>query len=232
MSNDRQDDIFDLLLEQAMEAQTEQELEQIPSDEELKQRYQLSENFRSNMDKLIAKEAKMDRKEAMEKKCRKLYKVAAVLAACLVISLLLWQIPPVRAEIEDKVFKFYEDFVQIGGKGSEETIDPMKDPDYIPEGYIEVERVEEKKTKSLVYQSDLGVLRINYIKAEDEEATSLYDKDLTYTKIKLLDIIEAYLFYDEEKSILWWQDNAYTYCIRGQGLRKEQVLKVAESIIK
>ena len=231
MSNDRQDDIFDLLLEQAMEAQTEQELEQIPSDEELKQRYQLSENFRSNMDKLIAKEAKMDRKEAMEKKCRKLYKVAAVLAACLVISLLLWQIPPVRAEIEDKVFKFYEDFVQIGGKGSEETIDPMKDPDYIPEGYIEIKRVEEDKSKTLIYKNDLGRLKISYAKNDIADETTLYDKSLNYTKIKLLDFVDAYCVVNDKACILWWDYNNYTYCITAAE-SEDELAKIAESILK
>lgn len=232
MSNDRQDDIFDLLLEQAMEAQTEQELEQIPSDEELKQRYQLSENFRSNMDKLIAKEAKMDRKEAMEKKCRKLYKVAAVLAACLVISLLLWQIPPVRAEIEDKVFKFYEDFVQIGGKGSEETIDPMKDPDYIPEGYTEVERVEEDKFKTLVYQGSNKVLRIRYIQIDnDDNQDELYDKNLQYSKIKLLNIIDAYWAFNNDVSILWWKNDNIMYYIKSS-LSEKEMVEIAESILK
>ena len=234
MKGGRQDDLFNVLLEQAMEDQIQSELEQLPSDEELKAKYHLSENFQKNMARLIAKEEKMDRRAAAQKKKKTFYAAAIAVAACVLCSLMVWQIPPVRGAIQDKVFRFYEDLVQIKEPDSsgDDVVDPMKDPEYIPEGYYEVLRQERETLKKLVYEGENGSIRIfyhNYL--DDINGMSLYDKNLDYSKVTLLGILDAYWAYNDQKGTLWWEYNNYTYSIYGV-LSEEEAIKIAESILK
>ena len=234
MKGGRQDDLFNVLLEQAMEDQIQSELEQLPSDEELKEKYHLSENFQKNMARLIAKEEKMDRRAAAQKKKKTFYAAAIAVAACVLCSLMVWQIPPVRGAIQDKVFRFYEDLVQIKepGDSGDNVADPMKDPEYIPEGYIEVKRVgEENKSKCLVYRSETGAVKINYYRTETLGQTELYDKNLDYTLVRLLGIVDANYGFSDTNSVIWWEYNNYIYSISAT-LPKEEIIKIAESIIK
>lgn len=234
MSN-RQEELMDLLLEQAMEEELQNEFKDMPSEEELREMYQLSDRFQRNMNRLLAEERKMDQKAAGLRKERCFYRITGIVAACLVCVLFLWQMPEVRGAVEDTVFRLYEDCMHMGSHaaGGDELLEPMKDPDYMPKEYIEVERIEEEKSKFLAYDGVWGTIKISYRKSANGEDSSWYDTDLNYSKKNLLNVIDAYWAHNDQKNIFWWENDDYLYCIKTtSAVPQEEIIKIAESIMR
>ena len=158
-----------------------------------------------------------------------------VIAALIALTSITFGVKAIREAVIDFFVETFEKFSIVGFKDEDipennKTIETYYAPTYIPEGY------ELKKDKRMVtyrrmrYESNEGYIEFNqdimqgistYIDTEDAETESI--SVLGY---------KAFYSNKDEMFLIYWNDSHYSYAIQTEsGLKKEEVIKIAESIV-
>lgn len=100
------------------------------------------------------------------------------------------------------------------------------EPTFVPQGFSEESRIEEEQSLVIYYTNDDKL--IDY---SQESLTSNHQIDTENRKTEYVTIRgrEAFLAYDNNSSVIVWNDGTYSYSISGD-LCKSDIIKMADSV--
>lgn len=220
-------DNFDNELKAIITKMHEIELDSIPSSDELKEKYVLSDIFYRKMDKLTAK-------VTQKRNIGFFIKYVSVAAA---IVILVWGLanPTVVLDAYEAVIHWFEDHTSFQFRQDVgEVVVPEYEVAYVPEGY-ELEQEEyDGFTGTKIYRKEEKLLIIDYGPADGN--INLDSEGKTYHIIKgnKNDIIHYFEAKDDNKmSTMTWlsEDEDVVFNIIGY-LSKDELLQVQENIRK
>lgn len=223
------DKLFDAVLKIAAEEALEQEMEEMPSCEELNEQYKPSPSLEKNIRK------KLSRHKFKEKAM--LYRKTAVkVAACITVvlvssSILLLSADATRNYIFNAVIKWQEDHFSIQHDGSIESDKKILSPTYLPEGFTEVSIEVIGNIINITYENENGIT-IEFEQSPSKSTNLLVDnEDKEHEEIEI-NGHKAYLFItivDDKSNTLLWEVNGVFFCIISE-VEKDELILIAESI--
>ena len=222
--------VFEALFRQAVIDNFNEELDSLPSDEELAEQYTFSHNHEIQMKKLFAREEWRERFHITVKWTRRV--AAAIMIAVTLLFGSMMFVPQVRAIVLQTLTEWYEKFVRFTSNAPEAEKTNLE-PGYIPEGFVEIAREEIPMITIIEYaNTDTGEM-IKFISSRGSGSTSADNEGMVYT-VTEVDGIEFHLLTSEdvvfEHTILWDKDNQrYTLTSTHP---VEELLKMAISVKK
>ena len=196
--------IFEALFGQAVIDNFYEELNSLPSDEELAKQYPFSQAHEMRMKKLFAKNDRRDMLQNAAKWSRRLAAAIAIVVTLLFVSLMT--VPQVRAVVVQTLTEWYEKFVRFTSNvpASEKK---NLEPKYIPDGFVEIVREETHMLVTIIYMDFNEDQIITFLSASAASAsTSVDNEDKDYTILEISGI-DYHLFTSldssGENSIVW-----------------------------
>lgn len=218
------DHLFEVLFRQAVIDNFNRQLAKIPCEEELSKTIAFSARHELRMKKLFVYN---NRKERIKAVLKWVKKIAAIIV--LTISILfgtLMTVPDVRAAVTETLIFWFDQFSKFI---STETVIKMErlEPSYIPEGYVESERIEIDNFLSILYVNNSGdILSFTVVSADD--SVSADNENRVYSEITIENI--NYHIFDgsanEKDSDIIWEYGGYRYLISAP-IPMEKLLKMA-----
>ena len=237
MYNKVREQVFEGIITAALNEYIAEELDAVPSDEEIAKMYPTSLKMKKHYQRK-AKEKKYQLSLPLVY-CKRLA-VAFFVVVTLSFGILMTN-SDVRAAVSNTVVTWYEKFVQIDFSKTEDTYDTDDTESSIPEftdleiGYIPLKYVLSSSTEDLyyreyIYTSDDGDYML--IGLYSSEATEIAtDIELMEYEQIIINGNNAYILYDdiERMGSLIAGNNKYTILITSIS-EKEEIIKVAENI--
>ena len=225
-----EDAVFEGLFRQAVIDSYEEEIDALPSNDELAKLYPLNPAFEKRMMQLIARER---RKGRIEKALRTARKAAAVfiIAMAVLFGIVLTQ-PAGRAAVGQIVVEWYEKFTSFAFKLDEGEVSSKEwYPAYLPEGYVEVAMERMHEAANIIFQTADGKeLRFWYEKGSE---LSLYvDNEQHELCPILVGECEGYAASAEREGAdngVLWINSGYVFRIWSLD-SLEELIRVAESV--
>lgn len=225
------DSIFDALFRQAVIDNFNEELDSVPSDEEIDRLFPFSPEHEARMKKLFANER---RKGKILTAVRWLRQGAAVavITFSVIFGLLMAASPPVRAAVVDTVIGWYQEFVRFTSPNSVEESITSKEPAYIPYGFIIQSHDNMDSTDIYNYVNSEGET-IVFVSTPANDTISVNNEDVGYEVIEAGDI-DYHIFASPAEH----GENSITFDANGtrftitSSIAPEQLLKIAESVPK
>lgn len=184
-----------------------------PSEEELAQ-------WIARLDKLVAKAAPYRRR-------KRLVVVAAIIAALLVVSVLAYQV-----DILNFVETIQKQFTQLSPSDPpENTVSAWIGaycPEYVPEGYMMSDAVDNGDIKAIEYTNSEGV-RFTFYQSGGNTISRI-DTEAAGRVNCLVGANEGYLVRKSGQTQLLWQTTNAAFCIVFSDTPEEEILKTAESL--
>lgn len=212
--------INDELLYQYTKKAEEMILNQIPKETELK--HSFSKKFQKKMRQLISSHSQMNRKK---------YVAAAILILCFISVSMWFGNPGYRV----KAIAFANKIATALGIEKEKE-EPVKEelvvrvPTYIPETYIQgySEKTDQEFTTS--YRNKTKESSIEY----SQKLLTYGSYQLEAAKKEKIHIAEqkVNIGYKGENVFLQWNDQTYSYLLKGFSVSENEMIKVAESVIE
>jgi hypothetical protein len=224
------DEQFELLLGEAVRANFENELSAIPPREELEETYVFSARHDARMEKLFGETRRARKTRALRLRRYAAAALAAVAALSFVAALAS---PRARAAVASTLAQWRDGFVKfIGvGEGNEQT-PPVWRPDYIPEGFAELDALEAGDITQVNYGNGDGDA-MTFICAPDDGAMSVNSDGAAYSLVTAGDadyhVLEA-LDGAGENAVVWAK-GGYRFELFST-LPAEELLSVASSVGK
>ena len=196
------DSVFDALFRQAVIDNFYEELDSLPSDEELAKMYIASPEHEERMKKLFAR---MERKDRI----RNIFKTGKRIAAAIVIAVTilfgaLMLVPQVRAAVTQTIVSWYQEFVRFTSRAAAVESASLE-PAYIPEGFWEELRNEMDTTTTIFYINEEGIV----ISFQSNKAIGVLSVDNEYAihEIRTINGIKYHILMaiepGGENSIVW-----------------------------
>lgn len=158
-----------------------------------------------------------------------------ILAALITLTSVTFGVKAIREAVIDFFVETFEKFSIVGFKDEDipennKIIETYYAPTYIPEGYelvldekLSMYRIMEFISETGKINFEQKLINSNDIYVDTENVES---EEITILQHKALYLNKG------EKVLICWNDNYYSYIVRSEsGLPKEEILKVAESII-
>ncbi len=231
--NNINDKLFDAMLKIAAEEALRQEIDEMPSCEELNAQYKPS----PALDKKIRKT--ISRHNFKEKAARR-RKYAARTAACAAIfiiisSTVLLGIEATRNNIFNAIIQWREKYVSI--EHSDNADNTQKNiiyrPTYLPEGFEEVSSKVTENYMKIIYENENNKIII-FTQGSAQSANILADnEEKIYTIIKI-NGRDAYLIDGDQSdkgSTIIWEIDGVVIVINSE-LKSTELIKIAESVKK
>lgn len=211
---DRQvsDSVFEALFRQAVIDNLYDELDSLPSDEELAKQYTFSQRHEERMKKLFARERRNERLRATLKVGKRA--AAAIIIAISILFGALMSVPEVRATVVQTVVEWFDEFVRFTSSAPRAASESLE-PTWIPDGFREEFRDEMVMSTVILYQNDDGKI----ILFDSSLASGLLEVDNEYAiyEIIIVDGVEYHILIaieiDGENSIIWELDG-WRYFLR------------------
>jgi hypothetical protein len=152
------DSIFEALFRQAVIDDYIEEIDSIPSNDELAEKYPLTPQFDMRMKKLFLR---VRRKEIFRKIVKYTQRAAMVflLVSTLLFGLLLIN-PEVRAVVGNVIVEWFENFTSITFSGTEPNAENAEEknirPSYLPDGYAMTSSVDLLNVMLIIYSDESG----------------------------------------------------------------------------
>ena len=228
--NNYDDKLFDALLKIAATEALEQEMEEMPSCEELDEQYKPS----PNLDKKIRKKIAQHRFKEKGSIWRKLaVKIAASAAIVMVFSsVVLLSVEATRNYIFNVAIKWQENHFSIQHDYASNLLNGIiYRPTYLPEDFIEVSSNAIGDIIRITYENENSIT-IMFKQSPSQTSHILADhEDKTYSDIRI-NGQKVYLFnateYDKDNAVLW-ESNGIIFNITSEVASNELIL-MAESI--
>ncbi len=234
MQKDNIDDkLFDAVLKIAAEEAVKQEMENMPSDEELNAQYEPSHNLDKRIKKMIAQYYFKGRVAKWRKTALKIAIGAAIFI--IVSSTMLLSVEATRNYIFNAVIKWQEDHFLIENK-DDENVDAKSSifrPTYLPKGFKEISINTVGKLTRIIYQNEEGI-EISLKQYPSKTSKTAVDNENKKFIIIKINGKEAYLCESmdiEKESILIWELNGIVFNISSE-IGVEELILIAESIKK
>lgn len=226
--NNYDDKLFEAVLKIAAEEAIEQEMEEIPTCEELNEQYKPSPSLDKKIRHLISRH-KFKEKFILWRKAA--VKIAACFALFFVLSsAVLLSLDATRNYIFNAVTKLHGEYFSIEhGENSTSNIIIHK-PTYLPEGFIEVSSKEIGDIIRIIYENENGIT-IDFKQSPSQTSHILAD----YEGKEYLNIIinnqDAYLFKatEDKKNTVIWEYNGIIFNITSE-IESGVLIQIAESI--
>ena len=233
MNNNYKEDVLDGLITAALRQNAIEEVDNAPSDEELKKMFPLEHRHRRLLRKYTKRE-KRPRTQPLP--VIYLKRVAIIVLSVITISFgLLMTNTEVRAAVKKAVVEFFDKYVKINLSNSDIEEDDFSNIDlitigYIPNGFELVDSDESKNTREYMYFDDEGnYLNVSIDKSEFTENNADIEKT-DYEKINIGNH-KGYILYKEEEQdgVIIFGNKHITVTLTGI-VSKEELVKIAESI--
>lgn len=206
-------------------------LERIPKESEL--HHHFSRRFRRNMRALLRNERRMPETRKFVRCCKIAF--AAFAAAVSVAFGTLMSVEASRTRIIEAVTKIFSDYTSLrisadGGR-SDRVLRPIA-PTYVPEGYEVKEEEINNMSHWIHYENDAG-MALDYTQDLLSAGVNIFDTEDAYTGTVMIGEREVQIILKESKNMcqVYWYDDSYFYWFDGELGLKEEILKMAESMI-
>ena len=229
--------LFDTILKAAVEEDFQRELDALPAEGALKKEYEPSTELRQKIRKII----KSDHHKVIVKNAlRYAKKVAVIIAIIIPISLgSLLSVEASRNIIFNSVFEWKADHVDIyfkdtSSKQPAQNVDKSGSyqPQYLPEGFSEIETVKYGETQRIKYQNKEKVSIVFEQTPLAEEGTTTVDTEHSTYKEITINGQKASLFAAKtpnDKTYILWQ-NGKTNFLLNSTIDQQELIKIAENI--
>lgn len=203
------------------------EMNSIPQNEELRERYILSDIFYGKMRRLIRK---ADRKNKVVGAMRYAAATAAVIAIVCCVSQ-----PGIVTKACEALIRQMSDHMNFRFKADVGNVEiPEYEAGYVPEGYVLVESDYDELAGLLVYRNSNYLFTIEYGRADG--SLNIDNKDKTYQIIKLKDGTEIHYLKsksgDASSSMTWLSEDKTIVFSLIAPFSEEELLKIQENIRK
>lgn len=207
-------------------------LSHIPPEGELEHHF--SRRFNRKMRALIKYEHRTPRMR------KTVYRVKVAVAVFAVVFSLafgaMMSVDAARTKIFEVMTKIFEELTSVrvsgnGGLGGHE-LEPII-PAYVPKGYNQTEQTNSETDCTIVY-SDNGKRNIIYTQELLTASERIFDTEDADVRTVQIDSQEVHLIIKESRDTcqLYWYDDQYLFWISGNHIESDNLLKMAESIIK
>ncbi len=233
MSNQREDfDITDDMLRENIPIATQIILDNLPSDDELN--HVFSKDFEQKMKRLI----KQQKRSSFTNKVIFYSKRTAIVFLIILAGLftVTMSSEALRLRFFELVIRVYEDltsFVFSNEENIESKNLKIKEPEYIAEGFKEVDRVD---NFMIAYENDKNI-RIEYTSTEIDTNSIILDTENAKVKDIFINGYKAKYIEKETFLQIFWNDNNFIYLLnvdyqnnKDLELYKNILLKMAKSI--
>jgi len=222
-------DFFEAMLRQAVIKNNRDEIAAIPSDDELKKKYEFSERHNRKMKKLFAADSRHEVFTIIYR-WGKVAVVAVCVSATLMFGTLLTS-ADVRKAIGDVVVTWFEKFTKFQSPAaSEEFIERDWSPAYLPEGFLITNSIETNEIRNITYNNSNNA-RIIFSYRPSDFSTSVDNEDMEYSVMIENDII-YHLFEatnEAEEKIIVWDISGYRFTLTGH-IEVNELFKMALSV--
>lgn len=231
--NNLDDKLFDAMLKVAAEEALKQEMDEMPSCEEMNTQYRPSPDLEKKIRKQISQH-RLNEKVSLWKKSA--VKVAVSAAVFIVISsTILLSVEATRNYIFNAAIKWHEDYFSIQHSNNKSNVADLKNYrlTYVPLGFKETSTVAIGDILKITYENDDG-MRIVFKQSPSETSHILADYEgKKYSTIKV-NGQEAYLFNateDDKTNTLLWEFNGSMLTISSE-VGTDELILMAENIKK
>lgn len=234
MTEEEQNEVlFNALLKVAVSEAMKNEIDTLPSNEELNKEYIPSPKLDKQIKKIINQNRIKSKIKLYSKRTRN---IAAVIIIIFVLSsITLLSVEATRNAIFNAFVEEFGQYTEIQFQVSE-TDSEQSDiyrPAYIPEGFKEKSMQSYGNTIMLIYSDDAGV-EILFKQRLADVGTSLIDNENTkYTEIEI-DGNKAYLFEAmtrDDYSVLLWQSEGVVFELTSQ-ISSDELINIGNSLKK
>lgn len=208
-------------------------LDQIPPEREL--HHQFSRRFRRKMRALLRYER---RTPYMRKAVQSIKTAAAVFAVVVSLTFCaLMSVEASRTRIIEIVTKLLSDATSVhvsvdDGAPSDRVLRPVT-PTYVPEGYRVIDEETDILTHMIIYEDVSAERAIDYTQDMLSAGEYVLDTEDVYTEKVQIGSQEVWIVVkpSRDTSSVYWIDNNYFYCVSGNKIESDELLKMAESVI-
>jgi hypothetical protein len=226
------DDLFEAILKQAVQKNLRNEIEALPSEEELSKMYTFSERHEKRMKKLFAADKRKETRIVVVR-----WGKTAVAAACIATTVLFGTLllsSEVRATINNVIISWLDMFTRFEAPQSlsnEEFVEREWLPEYLPEGFELADTFEAGEIVLFEYANADGAM-IDFSVRPSEGATYIDNTDMEYRIISENSI--AYHVFevdgtDDEENVVVWDMQGYRFTVAGT-YDVDELLKIALSV--
>ena len=206
-------------------------LERIPKESEL--HHHFSRRFRRNMRALLRDERRMPETRKFVYWCKV---AAAIFAVAVTMSFgVLMSVEASRTRIIEAVTKIFSDYTSLrisaDGGLSDRVLRPIA-PTYVPEGYVMGYEESNQMSYQIHYENKAGIVLV-YVQELLAASGYTFDTEDAYTGTVMIGGQEIQTIMKESKNgyTIYWYDKLYFYWISGEIELKDEILKMAESVI-
>lgn len=232
-SEDRNKELFDSLLKAAISDALKDEMDALPSNKELNEKFQMSEDLDKRIKKLIFE-------HKIKFKIRYFVKSNRKIAACFMVIIILSSATLLSVEATRNVI--LNTFVNQFGKYTQiqfhdssaggQQMDIFR-PAYLPEGYKKVSEDLYGNSALLVYSNESDT-EIVFKQRKAEEGTALVDNENTnYTEVDISGNT-AYLFKavkDDNYNVLLWKSHDVVFELTSK-VNSDELIRMGKSLKK
>ena len=193
--------------------------------------YKFSDKFEQGMDRIIKREAHPLKNRFVSK-----FKSAAIFAVCTVSVLFL-----LSMSVEARRVKFFETIKTLLNDSilykfvvsEQEKVDTIQitEPSYIPEGYIETERIESTIHIIIIYENAVGeeIMWEQMLVRDGSSVVLDTEYDAQVTKEIAGSTATIYL-YSDGYAMAYYEHSHYMYLITADKLQSEELFKMIASM--
>lgn len=232
-SREYSDELLDSLITVSLKKKIDEEIESLPSDEELDEIIESCPEF----DKKIAKTiGRFYRKGMLRKFLINSLKAAVVIIVVSFIStIVLLNVEASKTAIFNMILEWRDDHAHVNfseGKTSEQTGNKIQYPSYVPSGFIISDELELINQHIVIYENDSGLkITIYQFNNNEKISNSLDIENTQFTPIELFGR-EAYLFESAGSgtaNVIYFQKDFISFRIASH-VNLEETMKIIESI--
>ena len=232
-SEDRNKELFDSLLKAAISDALRDEMDALPSNKELNEKFPTSAKLEQRMKKLISE-------QKIKSKIRHFVKSNRKIAACFIVILVLssatlLSVEATRNVILNTFVNQFGKYTQIQFQDSSadgQQMDIFR-PAYLPEGYKKISEEIYGNSALLVYSNESDT-EIVLKQRKAEEGTSLIDNENTnYTEVDISGNT-AYLFKavkDDNYNVLLWKSHDVVFELTSK-VNSDELIRMGNSLEK
>jgi len=229
--------LFDAILESAVKDDFEQELEKMPSEEDLVKEYSLSAGLQEKINKIIAN----GRRKMRLQKVRRISKKAAVIIAVIIPVTLagLFSVEASRNAIFNSILNWQSDHATIHFEDNTSSqapqsilTDGLYKAVYLPNGFTEGKPTKMGTSAQIVYQNkDQTTILFDQSPVSEEGSLSIDTEHTVYSELTI-NGYKASLFAgktSKDNTVLVWRNKTNSFTLIST-IDKDELLKIAENI--
>lgn len=233
---DQNEKLFDALLDVAVSQAFQEEMKQLPSNEELKVAYKPSPEMDTRIKKHIDKSRRKAKIKHFAKSSGKA--VAYIAIVFTLLTTVALSVEATRNAIFNAIIEWQDKYTSIQFKDSGETKDIKQSglyyPTYIPEGFKETATEKFGNTIMLVYANEAGEEILFDQNSDGTGKTSVDNENTIYREIEISGN-EAHLFEgmkEEDANVLIWESGGVVFGLTSSSVDSAELIRMGESIKK